>query len=223
MIEKNEKEINQEKLCWEEIEKVLKKYNCDLVGFGSYYDSDYDYECDVKADEIGVTSKDYFVRVEEHRQEVNRIEKEKRERLQKEKYEELVLKYEKYKNLKPYRVGGSSYFWFRELEFNKSKVKKGLFTWNPNKFWILSNYEGLHHAVSLMYDRVSALNMPNGEPIFNCFHWNKFSDNIFNRMCEWFEYNKDVSILVYQDMINICKIIDDLINEGVIEYKEMRK
>ncbi len=214
MIEKNEQELKNEKDCWQEINNILDKYNCSLVGWADCYDSEYDNDYQVRADEYNVESKDFDFRLQEFKQREKEKSIEEYKMLCRDNYEELLEKYSKYKDLKPYKVG-QHYFWFEGLKFNRKKIKKGLFNWNPNKFWILHNYDYLNHGVSLKYDDFGDWGGSQGKPHFHCFNWHKFSDERVTN-CEWFEWKENVDYEAYQDMINICKIIDDLIELEVL-------
>ena len=216
MIDKNNFELNNEKECWKEIGNSLKKYNCSLFGFANDYDDDYDYWYQIETKNIYLESKEFISRVKEFEQREKEEAIENYNQLCRDKYNELISKYEKYKDLEPYKIGNHNYFWFEGLSFNKNKVKKGLFGWNPNKFWIILNYDRLRHATSLIYDDFCDWGGSKGKPHFHCFHWNKFNDER-TKDCDWFEYKKNIDVATYQDMINICKIIDDLKGVGVIQ------
>jgi len=217
MIEKNKEELENERLCWLEIEESLRKYNCSLVGWGSAYDGEYDESYEVSAEQFGVNSNDFTIRLELFRKEEEKNKKEEYKRLTKEKYQELVDRFGKYKDLKLVMVGKTGDFWFDGLTVNYKKVNKDFFKWNPNGFWQMSNYYNSHHGVHINLNEHCTYSGLNGEPHFYSFYWERERGSV--RYCEWFKFNKKVDWSVYQDMINICYLLDYLISFGVLTFK----
>lgn len=219
-IQKNKEELAREEACWNEIEEVLKKYNCRLEGTTSHYDFDNDYEYESKTDSITVESLDYDKRVEEANQAAIEAEKARALKEKEDLYQDL-LKYSYLKDLVPFKIGHPElrHTWFKGLKLNEEKVKEPLFFWNGNKFWQYTINNKVTHGVSLIVGDKSDWSQVKGAPHFSFFSWEPYKEKDRN-YAKWFTYHKHMDIRPLIDMYGICLIIDEMIKQGIIEIDE---
>lgn len=224
-LNENTEELSIKEQCWAEIEAVLNKYDCSLTGEGIYYDSETGDEHSCSADDFGVVSNSYIRRIDQYWKDLARHREEQARLDAKNKYNELKKNYSKYKDLKIFKVGKTSVssFWFENLYVNpKYNFKKqSLFSWNPNQYWSYSMKGSKHLPVYLSIDKHSDYFGYNGEPHFTTMYWHIDIEEGYRKkeFTEWFKFRKNVPAENYQDMIDVCKIIDQLVDAGVLYFE----